>query len=217
MKHRWMRVAVVFMIGVSLLAGCVVLQYSIDSQASTVRGSSTNAPYDAARSILDVLGGVRELLAAYLWTKTDDVFHHYQGEDIASQRPIYPYYWLIAKLDPHYVEAYYFASWMLCRFGKPQEGFDFAIEGLRNNPDSELLQKNLADIYLFHKHDPLKAKYHLQKALELTKDNAEKQIVLNEMRTVDLILSGQRPMPNLMTIDKERELNRKQYKELHKD
>jgi hypothetical protein len=215
-NRRWVRVSAVVLVAVALLAGVVVLQYGIDSQQSSVRGSTATAPRDTARSVLDLMGGVRETFAAYLWVKTDNIFHGFLGEDIASDGPIFPYFWLITRLDPHYIEAYYFASWMLCRYGKVQEGFDMALDGVRNNPNSEMLQKNLAEIYLFYMHDMPKAKYHLEKALKLATNEGDMALVNNELALVQKIRSGERKVPSPLTIEKERQIQ-KNYSKLHKD
>ena len=215
MRCRWVRITAIIVVGVALMAGVVVLQYGIDSQKATVRGTSASVPKDTAQSILDVLGGVRETFAAYLWVKTDNIFHGFLGEDIASDGPIFPYFWLITRLDPHYVEAYYFASWMLCRYGKVQEGFDMALDGVRNNPDSEILQKNLADIYLFYMHDLPKAKYHLERSIKLATNDADRNIAVVDLALVNKIMAGERKSPNIETIEKERQQQR-DYQKIHK-
>ena len=225
MRRRWVKVSAVVLVAIALLAGVVLLQYGIDSQQATARGSTATAPRDTAQSILDLLGGVRETLAAVLWTKTDEIWHGYFGEDLTKEPAIFSYFWMITRLDPHYTDAYYFASWMLCRFGKPKQGFDLALEGVRNNPDSEIMQKNLADIYLFYIHDMPKAKYHLEKALKLVSNSGsnavgdtDKSILERELSTVEMIQSGERKVPkNLMTIYKERQLNKEAFEKLHKD
>ena len=224
MKRRWVRISAVLLVAVALLAGVVFLQYGIDSQQATARGSTATAPRDTAQSILDLLGGVRETLAAVLWTKTDEIWHGYFGEDLTKEPAIFSYFWMITRLNPHYTDAYYFASWMLCRFGKPKQGFDLALEGVRNNPDSEIMQKNLADIYLFYIHDMPKAKYHLEKAIKLLPTggiksdvDTDKAVLENEISLVEKIQNGERKVPNLMTIEQEREMNKVNFNKLHKD
>ena len=49
-----------------LLAGSVLLPYSLDGSGVTQAGWDESSPFDTARSFLDVLGGIRETLAAML-------------------------------------------------------------------------------------------------------------------------------------------------------
>ena len=180
---------------VVLLASVVLLQYSIDNTTTAKTGWEDSSPFDTARSVLDVLGGIRETLAAFFWTKTDEVHHGYYGADITKEQALYPYYWLITRLDPHFTMAYYYASYMLCRFGKIDSGFNLAIEGLRYNPDSPLMQENLAEIYFFFKKDPAKARYHLLKAIQLTNDEGDKMVYGNLLNTIDRVLAGKLKQP----------------------
>jgi hypothetical protein len=192
-------VLVVFI--VVLLAGAVLLQYSVDSISAREESWKNSAPFDTGRSILDLLGGVRETLAAYFWTKTDTIHHTYFGEDILKEQALYPYFWLITKLDPHYNMAYYFASYMVCRFGKVDQGLNMALEGARYNPDSALLQENLSQIYLYFVQDPKKARYHILKAIQLTKDPGDKRVYMRFLSLIDLIMAGKRKIPEVLPAD----------------
>ncbi|MFH1150121.1 MAG: hypothetical protein V1748_06590 [Actinomycetota bacterium] len=191
-RRRFTAVAVVLVL--ALLGGAVAIQYSLDGR-TTATAWDKSGPFDTVRSLLDVLGGVRESVAAYFWTKTDTVFHEYLGGSVMKEQALYPYYWLMTRLDPHFVMPYYFASWILCRMGKVDQGYELALEGLRNNPESWELQENLASIYLFFKRDPRKARYHLLQALRLTEDPEEKAVVASFLHIVDLIIAGKRRIP----------------------
>lgn len=184
-----------------LLAGLSALQYSIDESEATTSGLENSSPYETVRSIFDILGGVRETLAAYFWTKTDTLHHDYFGGDISKEQALYPYYWMITRLDPHFAMAYYFASWMLCRFGLTDEGFDLALEGLRYNPKSAQLQNNLASIYFFFKKDPEKARYHQLKAIELTDDQNQKEVYKTFLGIIDSVISGKTDISEVEVYD----------------
>ncbi len=197
--HRFFApVAVVIVL--ALLGGAVAIQYSLDGQ-TTATSWDQSGPFDTVRSLLDVLGGVRESVAAYFWTKTDNVFHEYLGGSVLREQSLYPYYWLMTRLDPHFVMPYYFASWILCRMGKVDQGFDLALEGLRNNPESWELQYNLASIYLFFKHDPRKARYHTLRAMRLCNDPEQKEVLESFLYIVDLVASGKRKIPEVTPFD----------------
>lgn len=200
-KHRLRCRVLTALLIATLIAGAVGLQYSLDSSVERSPGARSSSPYEVGRSVLDVLGGIRESLAAYFWTKTDEVFHVYMGGDFMSEEPLYPYYWMVTRLDPHFTMAYYFASWVLCRMGKVQEGFDLALEGLRYNPTSAVLQENLAALYLFFKKDPRRARYHALKAIQLSKDPDEIEPYMKFLSIIDLIISGERTIPEMAPMD----------------
>ena len=175
---------------VVLLAGVVLLQYSIDNTTTAKAGWEDSSPFDAGRSVLDLLGGIRETLAAYFWTKTDEVFHEYLSANIGKEDALYPYYWMITRLDPHFTMPYYFASWTLARLGRVDQGFNLAMEGLRYNPYSANLQENLASMYFFLKKDPKKARYHILKAIELTNDKQQKTVYRSFLDTVNKVIEA---------------------------
>jgi tetratricopeptide (TPR) repeat protein len=195
-KSGWLIVLLL----VVLLAGGVVLQYGIDGSADSKPGWKDSSPFDTANSVLDVLGGVRETIAAYMWTKTDEVFHEYLNGDISKEDALYPYFWMITRLDPHFTMPYYFASWTLARMGQVDQGFELAIEGLRNNPYSARLQENLAYMYLFFKKDPRKARYHILKAIELTTDKQQKAVYLSFLDSVNQFIAGKRAIPEIVPL-----------------
>lgn len=201
------RMALVFLL--VLVVGSIVLQYSVDNAAGSGAGWEKASPLDAGRSVLDLLGGVRQAVAANLWTKTDAIHHGYYGGDITKEQALYPYYWLITRLDPHFTMAYYYASYMLCRFGKIDPGFNLAIEGLRYNPDSPLMQYNLAQIYFFFKKDPAKARYHLLKAMQLTNDEGDKAVYETLLGTIDRVIAGKKKQPEVSPIKQASGLDKK--------
>jgi len=188
----------VILVIVAGLAGVIFLQHSIDSSSASRASWREAAPLSAGQSVLDLLGGVRQALAAWIWTKTDTVFHAY-GINLYENKSMYPYYKLVTSLDPRFTMAYYFASYMLFRLGKPEQGYALALEGLRNNPTSSLLQRNLAEIYLFFKKDPRKAKYHCERALAYASD--EKDIVSTNslLSLINQVLEGKKKIPDLIS------------------
>jgi hypothetical protein len=193
---------------VLLLIAASLIQVSLDNSATAHEGMNKSSPADTGRSILDVLGGVRQTLAAYLWTKTDTIFHDYMGGYLANERPIFPYYWLISRLDPHFTMANYYASWMLCEFGRVDEGLALALDGVKNNPDSALLQENLANIYLFFKRDPEKARYHGLKAIDLATNEDDRQVFEVTQKLIDQILAGKKQIPKAIPFDISNRMNR---------
>lgn len=200
-RGRAVVISVAVVVAVCMVIGVVVLQYSIDSSPATRAGWRSTTPFDGARSFLDILGGVREAVAAYFWTKTDEIYHEYFKSDITKEEALFPYYWMATRLDPHFAIAYYFASWFLCRFGQPEKGYELALEGLRNNPTSPELQQNLAQIYLFFKKDPRKAIYHIEKALEMNPDPGDRAVYRNFKQLAEDVLAGKKSLPPLSSLE----------------
>jgi len=205
-RDSWAWKAAAAAVIVVLLGGAVALQYSLEGSRA-VSGSTESTPFEAGRSILDVLGGARQSLAAVLWTKTDDLFHSYLGHDLASEDLIIPYFWLITRLDPNFEMPYYFASYTLCTMGKIDEGFDLALEGIRNNPRSYVLQQNLAEIYLYFRRDPEKALYHIDRAIQLASGSEEEGTFttaeLSAIKgTIEKVLSGEARLPSLADLER---------------
>jgi len=197
--RRWSTAVTVALI-VVILAGSILMQYSLDNSPVIQAGWDESSPFDATRSFLDILGGVRETLAAYLWTKTDTIFHEYLGHTLRNEEVMVSYYWLITRLDPHFIMPFYFASWLLCTFDRVDEGLDLAIEGVRYNPGSSQLQENLAAVYFYYKRDPEKARYHLLKAIRLTSDAEDKPIFSNFLKVIDAVIAGEKEIPEVVNV-----------------
>jgi tetratricopeptide (TPR) repeat protein len=206
---------VIALVLIALLAGAVLVQYSIDNTTATGTDWKDSSPFDTGRSVLDVLGGIRETLAAYFWTKTDTLFHEYFGGNISSEDALFPYFWMITRLNPHFVMPYYFASWTLARLGQVDQGFNLAVEGLRYNPNSAELQQNLAQMYFFFKKDPMKARYHIQKAIELTNDEQQKVIYRNFLDSVNKVIEGKREIPELVPLRQTNKIIKQQEEQEH--
>lgn len=82
---------------------------------------------------------LKHFIASALYLQLDD-YHHiemYQGIPWDSVTDYLPQMWLIAKLDPHFTDIYTDAAYHLAvNLGQVEEGMDFILEGLENNPDS---------------------------------------------------------------------------------
>lgn len=207
MRRAWRWVAskrfTITVVGVIilLLLGASLIQVSLDHSAEAHAGWDKSSPLDTGRSVLDVLGGVRQTLAAYMWAKTDNIFHEYLGHSLGNEKPLFPYYWMISRLDPHFTMAVYYASWMLCQFGKVDAGLALAMDGVRENPESALLQENLASIYLYFLKDPAKALYHGQKAIDLAESEDERQVYMRMQKVIEDVIAGKKPIPEVVSVD----------------
>lgn len=202
MKNFYKRRTKTILIAVIVLCLAVPagIQVSID-RGKTSRTNWRDVPaVEGASSFADIFGGVRQFLAAYLWNKGDTVYHEYYGANVYKEIALYPYYWMITRLDKHFATPFYFASWMLCRFGLTDEGFNLAIEGLKHNPNSPELHENLASIYYFFKKNPKKARYHVVRAINLTSDPEERQVLMNFLSLVEETLAGKKKIPELTPV-----------------
>lgn len=208
------RAVVAVFVAVLLASGAVFLQYAIDGSRPAAAGWDESSPFDAARSVLDLLGGVRQSLAANLWSKTDTVFHEYL-HSVDNEHALFPYYWLITRLDPHFTMAYYFASWMLARLGWVDQGFDLAVEGLRYNPDSPALQQNMAELYLFYRKDPVRARGHILKAMELSGSEADRQVYETFLAIVEKVLAGEKEIPEPVPMQQAHEDDERHHDHRH--
>ncbi len=131
MKKRYLIIA-------TLVILILFLGYKLDIYAEDkLREQNTNIT--SASALLDILGELRYTAAAVLWLKTDFYQHEYEGKDLNARtnEPIMPLIRLVTLLDPHFVQAYDYGAYHLSvNLGKPKEGEEFLLEGLRYNPDS---------------------------------------------------------------------------------
>lgn len=155
-----------------LMALAVLLQVTIDRQPLAFYSQRKQASAVSGQALLQLLGGLRGVAAAYLWIKVDADHHAYYG-DLRKEQSLIPLYRLITWLDPHFVEPYFVASYMLYLYHRPKEGLAFAKEGLENNPNSNLLHYNIGEIYLFYEKKYWLAARHLELAVDLTNDKAD--------------------------------------------
>ncbi|WP_123580634.1 tetratricopeptide repeat protein [Abditibacterium utsteinense] len=70
----------------------------------------------------------KESPADAFWRKSDDAFH-------AGNYPLaVGFHRKIVALDPHDIESYSVASWLLWSLGKPDDALQFIQQGIRANP-----------------------------------------------------------------------------------
>lgn len=141
-------VATAVVLAVVLLAG----QAATDSLVP-VGPNGTGA--SLGRTSMAFLGGLRTFGAAVLWNRLDPQFHeYYGGKPVELQTFMMPTIWMVVKLDPQFVQAYYLAPYVLIKSGHADEGWSLAREGLRNNPRSGQLMGSYAQLLLIVRRDP---------------------------------------------------------------
>ena len=125
-----------------LLAG----QAGADALVPTGRADSGRS---LGRTSMAFLGGLRTFGAAVMWNRLDPQFHeYYAGKPPSAQAFMMPTIWIVTKLNPQFVQAYYVAPWVLIKAGRVAGGLALAREGLRNNPNSGQLIGAYAQLLL---------------------------------------------------------------------
>jgi len=164
---------------VLLMATAIVLQAAIDAEPLARDLSKKQASAVSGQVLVQLLGGLRTVAAAYLWIKVD-ADHHAYYDELSKEQSLIPLYRLMTWLVPHFVEPYFVASYMLYLYHRPREGLAFAKEGLANNPDSDRLHYNIGEIYLIYEKKYSLAARHLELAVDLaqSKDDRLTYLVL---------------------------------------
>ncbi len=171
---------VAFTICFLLLSFSFFLELNIEKKWSSGGISSKKMPEQIGQVFWSYLGGAKSIVIAYLWLKIDRIHHEYYG-DLGKERELIPLYRLVTWIDPHFVDAYYVGSYMLQLFQRPKEALEFAEEGVAFNPKSSKLLLNLGQLYFIQKNYSTSIKY-LEKAKALSKDEAEKFIILSTLK-----------------------------------
>ncbi|MHB0976863.1 MAG: hypothetical protein ACYC1U_06685 [Candidatus Aquicultorales bacterium] len=172
-------------IGVSLvlvlLASSIGMQVAIDGERSSL-GIGSNGARTSAETAVRFLGGVRGAAAAYLWLKVDRLHEDFYGEDLSKEQELAPLYRIITWLDPSFADAYYVGSYLLFKFGRPREGWAFALEGVVRNPESSSLERNAGELALHYRKLPKVAIPHLKKAFTLAETDEDRLLALQSLR-----------------------------------
>lgn len=141
---------------VVLVAALVAM--TLGGQAMTdelVVGASGADTTDAVgRAASSYLTGLKTFGAAVLWNRLDPVFHNYYGGiSLADQRYMLSTIAIVELLDPNLVEPYYVGAWVLVQNDRVDDGLAMAVRGVAENPDSGLLNANLAQIQMLYADD----------------------------------------------------------------
>ncbi len=95
------------------------------------------------------LGGLRVFAAAVLWNRLEPQFDEfYQAKKLKDLTFLMPNLYLVQRLDPTFVQAYYNAAFILGRRGQWDEALRVAKEGIQKNPNSGLMRANYAQLLL---------------------------------------------------------------------
>lgn len=175
---------IALVVTVVFITTAVLLQTGIDSGRKDM-GLSSNGIKSNASTFLELLGGLRTAAAAFLWIKIDRIHDGYYGE-LTKEDELIPLYRIVTWLNPNIEDAYYVGSYMLCQAKRPDEGWNFALEGLKLNPESSKMELNVGQLALFYQNDYKTAIYHLKRASALAKDDEEKVQALQNLKAAYL-------------------------------
>ena len=115
------------------------------------------ARYKKSENIGSLLvGNFRVFIASYLWNRID-MYHHFwefSGKSPQTENASLYLVKLSVAIDPHMVRAYSLGAYMLYKWNKKRkEGYSLLMEGIKNNPESFYLWKDLYFYYYFIKKD----------------------------------------------------------------
>jgi len=174
-------------ITMALMLSCVcALDLSVES-------ARPPAPKEES-AVYALVGEFRAVAANLLWTKAEIYHHEYiaHGGTWNENKDLMPLIRLIVDLDPRFVEAYLTGAWMLATgLGRPEQAVRFLREGIANNPTSPELYEELGTLYARPLGDPRRGLRYLEKALQLTQDEFDRQRLSRLVGTVRRICREQ--------------------------
>ncbi|MCD6578429.1 hypothetical protein J7L48_03050 [bacterium] len=142
--------------GIILLISLVILGIT-----TTYFTRTLSVKYKAGENIGSLLvGNFRVFLASFLWNRID-MYHHFwefSGKSPNTENASLYLVKLSVAIDPHMVRAYSLGAYMLYDWNKRKNtGYSFLMEGIKNNPQSFYLWKDLYFYYLFIEKNKSKA------------------------------------------------------------
>lgn len=155
---------------------------------STVNTSPEADTNNAAlRMVIAMAGQFRVVFANLLWIKVDKYHHEYieHHGDWTQNSDLLPLLRMITWLDPHFVQAYQVAGFMLSgRLKRYEHARAILEEGIRNNPRAYELHEEMGMAILRAERDYRKAYPYLANALSLVTDEFHKQRLHRLCQTV---------------------------------
>lgn len=143
-----------------LLVALLGVQYAAQSVAPP--GGVSSAGRTIGQAGFAYLGGLRTFAAAALWNHLEPQFHkYYRTTKVRDLTYLLPSLYLVQKLDPQFIQAYYNASFILAQRGAWDEAYRIADQGIASNPRSGLMRANYVQLLLYQD-----KKANLDKALK---------------------------------------------------
>lgn len=147
-------------------------------------GPTQNA---ALRTVLAMAGQFRVVFANLLWIKVDRYHHEYieHHGDWTQDTDLLPLLRMITWLDPHFVQAYQVAGFLLSgRLRRYEHARRLLEEGIRNNPRSYELYEEMGMAILRARKNYREAYAYLARARSLASDEFDRQRLQRFCQTV---------------------------------
>ncbi len=159
-----------------LAVACVLSEGLLSANAPEM----DNACIDnaALRTVMAMAGQFRIVFANLLWIKVDQYHHEYieHHGDWTQDTDLLPLLRMITWLDPHFVQAYQVAGFMLSgRLHRYEHARQLLEEGIRNNPKSYELYEEMGMAILRARKNYREAYAYLTRALSLANDEFDRQ------------------------------------------
>lgn len=172
--------------GIAILAAVCVLSEGLllAHVPKSERPSTDNA---ALRTVMAMAGQFRVVFANLLWIKVDKYHHAYleHHTNWAEDSDLLPLLRMITWLDPHFVQAYEVAGFMLSgNLNRFEHARELLAEGIRNNPRSPELYEEMGMAIIRATRNYREAYPYLAKALELTTDSFQRSRLSRFCQTV---------------------------------
>lgn len=123
-----------------LLSAVFLVVAIVAGTAATGLADSTGQERAARETTSAAFDELKGILADILFLQLDQ-YHHiwmYQGNPWHTATDYLPQIWLVARLDPHFVEVYVDGAYHLAvNLDCPEEGMELLREGMASNPDNE--------------------------------------------------------------------------------
>ena len=174
------------------MAGC----FEAASQPVGVQRGYLRTHVHGNQGLMLAAGEFRTVAANLLWSKVVDHYHHVfmaQGGDWSKNVSLLPLLQTITELDPHFTQAYQLeGGTILPRTGHLAQGHAVLAEGIKNNPNSWELLREMAMLYAWTEHKPAAALPYAEAALKQANDGFSRNLLTRLCQTLhEQIKNGQ--------------------------
>ncbi len=178
----------IFAVGTVLAEGLMC-----QNAPATEHSPSDNA---ALRTVMAMAGQFRVVFANLLWIKVDQYHHEYieHHGDWSRDTDLLPLLRMITRLDPHFVQAYQVAGFMLSgSLHRYEHARQLLLEGIGNNPNSFELYEEMGMAIIRGTKNYREAYPYFVKALSLAKDEFDRNRLRRFCQTVQRKMLEENP------------------------
>ena len=148
---------------------------TLSQPTGQAQGYLVSTASEGKSAALAQAGGEFRIVAANLiWNKVIDHYHHQfmaQGGDWSKNESLLPLLQTIIDLDPHFVQAYeLMGGTILPKTGHLPEGEKVIAAGIRHNPNTWELYREMAMLLAYTEHKPAPALPYAERGLHCADD-----------------------------------------------